>query len=101
GTVQAETEVDLAFRIDGRMLERRVNVGDTVSAGQVIAVLDSENEASAARANLTAARGQLTEARSNYERFRNLVNQGVVSRAEFDTRTQLLQTTQAQVDAAQ
>jgi RND family efflux transporter MFP subunit len=104
GTVQAETEVDLAFRIDGRMLERRVNVGDAVSAGQVIAVLDSENEASAlraARANLTAARGQLVEARNNYERFRNLVSQGVVSRAEFDTRTQQLQTTQAQVDAAQ
>jgi membrane fusion protein, multidrug efflux system len=104
GTVQAETEVDLAFRIDGRMLERRVNVGDSVAAGQVVAILDSENEESAlraARANLTAARGQLVEARANYDRFRNLVSQGVVSRAEFDTRTQVFQTAQAQVDAAQ
>lgn len=104
GTIQAETEVDLAFRIDGRMLERRVNVGDTVAAGQVVAVLDPENEQSAlraARANLTAARGQLVEARANFERFRSLVNEGVVSRAEFDTRAQQFQTAQAQVDAAQ
>jgi RND family efflux transporter MFP subunit len=103
GTVQAETEVDLAFRIDGRMIERSVNVGDTLTAGQVIATLDPQNEESAlraARASLTAARGQLTEARNNYERFRNLVNQGVVSRAEFDTRTQQFNTAQAQVDAA-
>ena len=104
GTIQAETEVDLAFRIDGRMIERRVNVGDSVTAGQVVAVLDPENEQSAlraARASLTAARGQLVEARANYERFRSLVNEGVVSRAEFDTRTQQFQTAQAQVDAAQ
>ncbi len=33
GTVQAQTEVNLAFRIDGRMVERLVNVGDTVQAG--------------------------------------------------------------------
>jgi RND family efflux transporter MFP subunit len=104
GTVQAETEVDLAFRIDGRLVERRVNVGDVLTAGQVVAVLDPQNEESAlraARANLTAARGQLVEARNNYERFRSLVNQGVVSRAEFDARTQQFQTAQAQVDAAQ
>ena len=31
GTVQAETEVNLAFRIDGRMIERLVNVGDRVA----------------------------------------------------------------------
>src|SRR5262245_8075497 len=87
GTVQAETEADLAFRIDGRMIERRVNVGDTFKAGQVVAVLDRENEESAlraARASLAAARGQQVEARDNFERFRGLVGQGAVSRAEFD-----------------
>lgn len=104
GTIQAEAEVNLAFRIDGRMIARPVNVGDMLRAGQLVAELDPQNEESAlraARASLTAARGQFVEARNNFERFRSLVDQGVVSRAEFDTRTQVFQTAQAQVDAAQ
>ena len=55
GTIQAQTEVNLGFRIDGRMVERLVNVGDRVEAGQVIARLDpttEENSLRAARAAL-------------------------------------------------
>jgi RND family efflux transporter MFP subunit len=103
GTIQAQTEVNLAFRIDGRMVERHVNVGDNVAAGQVVAELDPENEQSnlqAARAALAAARGQLTEARNSYERHRMLVAEGAISRAEFDRETQLLQTAQSRVDSA-
>lgn len=50
GTVQAENEVNLAFRIDGRMVERLVNVGDPVGPGQLVARLDPENEENALRA---------------------------------------------------
>ena len=35
GRIEAETETRLAFRICGRMIERRVNVGDQCQAGQV------------------------------------------------------------------
>jgi membrane fusion protein, multidrug efflux system len=104
GTVQAEAEVNLAFRIDGRIIARPVNVGDHLTAGQLVAELDPQNEQSAlraARASLSAARGQLVEARANFERFRTLVGQGVVSRAEFERTTQVFQTAQAQADAAQ
>ena len=41
GTVQAETEINQSFRIDGRLIERAVNVGDAVRPGQLIARLDS------------------------------------------------------------
>jgi multidrug efflux pump subunit AcrA (membrane-fusion protein) len=44
GTVQAQTEVNLAFRIDGKLVERNVNVGDTVRSGQPVARLDPQNE---------------------------------------------------------
>ena len=50
GTVAAETEVNLAFRIDGRMVERLVNVGDRVTAGQLVARLDRQNEENSLRA---------------------------------------------------
>src|SRR5262249_16844908 len=46
GTVQAQTEVNYAFRIDGRMIQRPVNVGDELRPGQLIARLDPSNEES-------------------------------------------------------
>jgi membrane fusion protein, multidrug efflux system len=103
GTVQAQTEVNLAFRIDGRMIERRINVGDTVKAGQVVALLDRENEQNAlraARAAVAAAAGQLNEARNNYDRQRQLLEGGWTTRVRYDQALQAQQTTQAQLDTA-
>ena len=104
GTVQAETQINLSFRIDGRMIERTVDVGDKVEAGQVVARLDPQNEESAlqsVRAQLTAARAQLVEARANHTRMRDLVAENAVSRASFDQAVAALQTAQAQVESIQ
>jgi multidrug efflux pump subunit AcrA (membrane-fusion protein) len=79
GHVQAEDEPALAFRIGGRMIERPVNVGDRVEAGQVLAKLDPENELNALRSAesaLAAAQGQLTYARGDFERQRQLLANG-------------------------
>ncbi len=104
GRIQAESEVNLAFRIDGRMISRAVNVGDTVTAGQEIARLNPENEENglrSAEATLQGARGQLIEARANEERNRSLLAQNFISQAAFDRITQVASSAQAQVDAAQ
>lgn len=104
GTVQAETEVNLAFRIDGRMVERLVNVGDTVSAGQVVARLNRENEENglrAARAQLAAARAQLVEAQNNYWRQSELLREGWTTRVRYDQAAQARQSAQSAVDAAE
>lgn len=104
GNVQAETEVNLSFRVDGRMVERNVNIGDTVRPGQLIARLDPQNEESslqAARAQQSAARAQLAEARNNYTRMRDLVAQNAVSRAQFDQAESVLKTAEAQLEGTQ
>jgi RND family efflux transporter MFP subunit len=104
GTVQAETEINLSFRVDGRMVERAVNVGDDVRRGQVIAQLDPENEqssAQAAQAQLLAARARQTEAQNNYERFRDLLKENAVSRAAFEQAETSLKGAQAGVESAQ
>jgi membrane fusion protein, multidrug efflux system len=104
GTVQAENEVNLAFRIGGRLIERLVNVGDQVDAGQVVARLDpedDENALRAARAELTAAQGQLVEAANNYERQQTLLQDGWTTRVRYDEARQTLETIQARVDSAQ
>jgi RND family efflux transporter MFP subunit len=104
GTVQAQTEVNLAFRIDGQLIERPVNVGDQVSSGQLIARIDPENEQNAlraARASVAAAAGQLDEARNNYDRQRELLAGGWTTRARYDQALQMHQSAVAQLDAAE
>jgi RND family efflux transporter MFP subunit len=103
GTVQARTEVNLSFRIDGRMVERLVNIGDTVKAGQVIARLDTQNEENAvrsARASVAAAAGKAAEARGDYSRQQRLLAGGWVAQARYDQAAQVRQTAQSQLDAA-
>ncbi|MGI9128062.1 MAG: efflux RND transporter periplasmic adaptor subunit [Roseomonas sp.] len=104
GTIQAETEVNLGFRIDGRMVERLVNVGDRVAAGQIIARLDRTNEENglrAARAALVAAEAQLVETQANYHRARELLRTGFGTRQRYDQAAQQLQTATSAVDSAQ
>ena len=104
GTIQAETEVNLGFRIDGRMVERLANVGDRVAAGQVVARLDRTNEENnlrSARAALVAAEAQLVETNGNYGRARELLRSGFGTRQRYDQALQQLQTARSAVDAAQ
>jgi RND family efflux transporter MFP subunit len=104
GTVQAQTEVNFSFRVDGRMIERNVNVGDTVRPGQLLARLDPSNEQSAlagARAQLNAARAQLVEQRNNYNRQKELLAQRFISQAAFDQITANLQSAESAVKSAQ
>jgi len=104
GTVQAQTEVSLAFRIPGRVTDRYVNVGDRVEAGQVIARLDrtdDENGWRAARAQLVAAQARLLETRNDYVRQRELLASGFAPRARYDQALQARSAAESAVDAAE
>jgi RND family efflux transporter MFP subunit len=104
GQVKAQDEVSLAFRIDGKLIERPVNVGDRVSAGQVVGKLDPQNEQNAlrsAQADLAAAQAALTQAQGTEGRQRELLQKGFTTRAQYDQALQQLQTTQSQVESAQ
>jgi RND family efflux transporter MFP subunit len=104
GTVRAETQVNLAFRIDGRVTERLVNVGDAVVADQLVARLDRNNEENgvrAARAAVVAAQSALVEARNNYSRQRELLRSGFTTRVRYDEATRTLRTAESQADSMQ
>lgn len=104
GTIQAQDDVNLAFRIGGQLLERNVNVGDRVTTGQVVARLDPStwrDAVQAARANLAAAMARLVEARNEVERFEPLLPRGFVSRQMFDQAVEARNAAQALVDAAE
>jgi RND family efflux transporter MFP subunit len=104
GTVQAQTEINESFRIDGRLIERTVDIGDSVKPGQLIARLDPENEESglqAARAGMAAARARLGEAQTNFTRMRDLIVDSAVSRAQYEQAEAALKTAEAGVLTAQ
>ena len=104
GRVEAEDEVNVAFRISGRLLSNDTKIGDRVKAGQVLARLESQNELSTlrqAQASLAAAQGQLTQARNHFDRQETLLAQGWTTRVNYDAATQARQTAQSQVDAAE
>lgn len=104
GHIRAQDEVNLAFRIDGKLTERLVNIGDRVSVGQVIGRLDSQNEVNAlhsAEADLAAAQAMLTQMQGTEERLHELLQKGITTRAQYDQAVQQLQTAQSQIKSAE
>lgn len=104
GRIEAQEEVNLAFRVGQRMVERNVNVGDRVEAGQLVARLESttfDNSVATARANLAAAQAGAADARLDYDRQRQLFERGVAPRARFESSGKARDAAVARADAAQ
>nr|WP_029005929.1 efflux RND transporter periplasmic adaptor subunit [Azorhizobium doebereinerae] len=104
GHVEAQNEASYSFRIGGRIIERLVNVGDTVKPGQVLARLDPQNETNALRsaeAALAAAEAQLSQTSNAYDRQRALLERGFTPRAQYELAEQAFRTARSRVDDAQ
>ncbi len=79
GHIRPKDQASLAFRLHGRMIERRVNVGDVLKAGQVVARLDpqiQDNALRSAEANLASMQAVLTQARLTFGRQQQLIKDG-------------------------
>jgi RND family efflux transporter MFP subunit len=103
GEIQSQKEVSAAFRISGKMIDRPVNVGDTVKAGQILAKLDSqteENDVMSAEAAVDAARGEATKTENAFERQQQLMAQGFTTRPRYDQAQQALNSALAALDDA-
>ncbi len=82
GTVQARHEVDQAFRVGGKVAQRKVDVGQNVREGDVLAVLDDTDyrlAEEATRQQLIAATARARQAESDRERLGALKIDGSVS----------------------
>jgi RND family efflux transporter MFP subunit len=104
GQVRAKEEESLAFRVDGRMIERPVHMGDMVKVGQVIARLepqDQQNALRTAQANLASVEAQLALAKITFFRQQRLLKEGATAKAQYDQAQQTLQSTTAAVDSGQ
>jgi multidrug efflux system membrane fusion protein len=93
GDVWPRYQSAVGFRIGGKMVERRVDVGQRVTQGQVLATLDPEDvrlAADRARSALAAAEADLAQARLDHDRYKTLLASNTISQAEFDRRLNTL-----------
>jgi multidrug efflux pump subunit AcrA (membrane-fusion protein) len=70
--VQARYEVDQALRVGGKIVARKVDVGQKVRQGDVLAVLDDTDyrlAVQAAQQQLVAAEAQARQAQSDRQRL--------------------------------
>jgi HlyD family secretion protein len=94
GTVSALDSVSVGSRVPGRIESLRVDCGDAVKKGEVIATLEpwsfrlaaaqAKAELAAAVAALTSAEARKQGAETEFDRVRDLHVEGMVSGAEYD-----------------
>ncbi|WP_154563369.1 efflux RND transporter periplasmic adaptor subunit [Paraburkholderia madseniana] len=102
GTVQSRHEVNEAFRVGGKVVKRKVDVGQKVREGDVLAVLDDTDfrlAEEAARQQLTAASSQARLAESDRQRLNLLKTDGSVSVSDDEKAQTGAQTTSATAQA--
>lgn len=96
GEVRARHETTLAFRVGGKLVERLVDVGAQVKAGQPLARLDAADLALQA----SQAEAQRALAAADARRYRDLRARNFVSQSALDARETALEAAAAQAALA-
>ena len=101
--VQARYSTPLSFRVGGKIVERRVRIGDTVKAGQALATLDPadlRNTLLNARAQLDAAEHRVAYTKQQLDRDRAQAQANLIAPAQLETTQDAYASAVAQRDSA-
>src|SRR5439155_6649056 len=103
GIVAARVQSDLGFRVPGKVLERLVDTGQTVTRGQALMRIDPLDLMLATRAHEEAVAGATARARQTADdeaRYRDLVPAGAVSASTYDKVKAAAESARAELNAA-
>ncbi len=101
--IRSRYETDLAFQVGGKVVSRPVDVGATVKKGQVLAQLDQTDQqlgVDAARGAVPAAQSDLDRSRSEEARFRDLLERGLTTRAQYQAQQTAVRSAEAKLSQA-
>jgi len=104
GVVAAKVESNLGFRVPGKVVERLVDIGQTVHAGQTLMRIDPTDLAHAVTAqagNVAAAKARALQTASDEARYRGLVATGAASKSVYDEAKAAADSARALLSAAQ
>lgn len=89
GDIQPRYESRLGFRVGGKVIARQVEIGSVVKRGQLLMQIDPRDlqlSQSQAHASVNAAASNLSLAKAEYERYRELKQKNFVSQAVLDAK---------------
>ncbi len=105
GLVEARVQSNVGFRVPGKIVERLVDVGQQVKAGQPLMRIDDTDlrlALTAKRNAAAAARAVLVQASADEKRYAALVKGGLAATPQrYEQAKAALDTAQAQLDAAE
>jgi RND family efflux transporter MFP subunit len=104
GEVQSRYSTPLSFRVSGKIIERRVRLGDTVKSGETVALLDpadAQKNAASAQAQLDAAQHSLVYAQQQLERDKAQAKENLIAPAQLEQTTNAYASALAQRDQTQ
>ena len=103
GEIKPRYEADIGFRVDGKILERPVDVGTPVKKGDLLARLDPQQyrqDFEVAKAEVAKADAEVTRSQAQEYRQRELLKNGHTTQVAYDQALKTFKTAQAQADAA-
>jgi len=104
GDIQARVQTQLSFRVGGKIIQRSVDVGDRISAHQVLARLDPKDlqtSVDSAVAAVAAEQARVSQTSAAFVRQEKLLPKGYTSRSEYDSAQAALRSSQSALKAAQ
>lgn len=96
GRIDAETKAELAFRVPGTVQELLVKEGDQVKAGDLLITLDATDYQILA----SDAQASFDRAENDFKRAQALVEDGFISRTDFDAKEAEFKTARAALERA-
>jgi RND family efflux transporter MFP subunit len=97
GEVRASDEADLAFRVNGRLIEFPANRGVLVKQGDLLARLDPADYEAA----VNQAQAEYNLAKAQFARAAELIDRKLISQADYDKRFAMMQVNQSDLVRAQ
>ena len=104
GVIAARVQSNLGFRVAGKIVERLVNVGQQVKAGQPLMRIDETDlrlALTAKRNAVAAARASVVQTGADERRYADLVGNGWASRQRYEQAKAALDTAEAQLSTAE
>jgi RND family efflux transporter MFP subunit len=101
--IRSRYETDLSFQVAGKLVNRAVDVGNTVKKGQLLAQLDQTDQqlgVDAARGAVPAAQSDLDRSKSEEARFRDLLERGLTTRAQYQAQQTAVRSAEAKLSQA-
>jgi len=101
GLAAAVDSSDLSFQVGGQVASVKVDIGDRVKKGELLAALDPEPyqlEVDAIQAELAKAKDQVNESRSQYDRQKRIYDQGAGVKSHLDIADYNLKAAESAID---